>query len=139
VYSFHYFYYYFMGGALPSFTKVVRSEAYRPVKLRFPLVEMRDLDLIPAVRPTASKEVSLVPDCSVMEKEPLGKDLLLKLQGKEHPARFLSAQGTPGSTRKILLRLNLRTWRNLLVRMMGRILVGSFVCFQARSKTHFQF
>jgi hypothetical protein len=71
-------------------------------------------------------------DCSMLEKEPLGKDLLLNLQRKEHSARLLSAQGTPGSARKTLPHLNLRTWRNLIVRLVGRV-VGSFVCSRARS------
>lgn len=62
----------------------------------------------------------------MIEKELLCKDLLLKLQGKEHPSRFLFAHGTPGSARKILPHLNLRTWRNRLVRMMGRV-VGSLM------------
>jgi hypothetical protein len=65
----------FVGGALPSFTEVVRLEASRPVKLRVPLVEMRDLDLLPGVRPTASEEVRLALDYSVMVKEPLGISL----------------------------------------------------------------
>jgi hypothetical protein len=78
-------------------------------------------------------------DCSVMEKKPLVKDLLLNQLGKEHPARVLSTQGTPRSTRKILPRLNLCTCWNLLVSIMGRIAAGSFVCFRAGSKTHFQF
>jgi hypothetical protein len=127
----------FVGGALLSFAEVVKSKG--PVKLRVPLVERRELDLLPTVRPVASEEVRLTLDCSVMEKERLGKDLLLKLQGKEHPTRFLSAEGALGSARKILPRLNVGTWRNLLVRMMGRIVDWSFVCFQAGSKTHFQF
>jgi len=116
----------FVGGALPSFAKVVMSEG--PDKLRIPLVERRDFDLLATVRPTATEEVRLALDCSVLEKEPLGKDLLLKLQGKEHPACSLSAQGTQGSARKILLRLNMRTCWNHLVRLMGWVL-GSFVCF----------
>jgi hypothetical protein len=91
------------------------------------------------VRPAASEEVRLALDCFVMEMEPLGKDLLLKPQVKEHSTRFLSTQGTPGLVRKILPRLNLGTWKNLLVRMMGRVVDGSFVCFRAGSKTHFQF
>jgi hypothetical protein len=125
----------FVGGALPSFVEVVRLEG--PIKLWVSRVERRDLDLL-TVRPVASKEVRLALDCFVMEKEPLGKDLLLKLQGKEHPACFLYAQGTPGLARKIMPRLNLRTWRNLLMRMMGQV-VGLFVCFWVGSKTHFQF
>jgi hypothetical protein len=64
-----------VGGALPL---VVRSEG--PVKLRFPLVERSDIDFLLAVRPAAPEEVRMIPlDCSVLEKEPLGKDLLLKL------------------------------------------------------------
>jgi hypothetical protein len=107
-----------------SFAEVVRSEG--PVKLQVPLFEGRYLDLLPAVRPAASKEGRLALDCFVIEKELLGKDLLLKLQGNEHPSRFLSACGTPGSARKILPHLNLRTWRNRLVRMMGWV-VGSLI------------
>jgi len=65
-------------------------------------------------------------DYSVMEKKPLVKDLLLNPLGKEHPARILSAQGTPGSARNIFPRLNLCTWRNLLARIMGWV-VGSLL------------
>lgn len=67
----------------------------------------------------------------MLEKDPLGKDLMLILQGKEHPTRLLSAQGTPGSTRKSLPRLNLRMWRNFLVRLVGQVVDGSFVCVRA--------
>lgn len=109
-----------------SFAEVVRPEACHHVKLRILLVEMRDLDPLSVVRPTASEEVRLALDYSVMEKEPLGKNLLPKPQGKEHPTRFLSAQGKLGSARKILPCLNLRTWRNLLVRMMSQV-VGSLL------------
>jgi hypothetical protein len=67
----------FVGGALLSFAEVVRLEG--PVKLRFPLVERCDLDLLLVVRLAILEEVRLALDCFVMEKEPLGKDLLLKL------------------------------------------------------------
>jgi hypothetical protein len=78
-------------GALSSFAKVVKSE--RPVKLWIPLVERSDLDFLPAVRPAVPEEVRRIPlDCFVLEKESLGKDLLLNLQGKGHPACLLSAQ-----------------------------------------------
>lgn len=43
----------------------------------------------------------------MLEKKPVGKDLLLNLQGKDHHVRLLSAQGAPGSVRKSLTRLNL--------------------------------
>jgi hypothetical protein len=119
------------------FAEVVRSEG--PVKLQVPLFVGRYLDLLPAVRPAASKEGRLALECFVIEKELLGKDLLLKLQGNEHPSRFLSAHGTPGSARKILPHLNLRTWRKHLVRMMGWVVDRLFVCFRAVSKTYFQF
>lgn len=55
-------------------------------------------------------------DCSVMEKKPLVKDVLPNPLGKEHP----------GSARKILPHLNLCTWRNLLVRILGQF-VGSLL------------
>jgi hypothetical protein len=42
-----------LGGALPSFAEVVRSE--HPVKLRIPLIERRDLDLLPTVKPAVSE------------------------------------------------------------------------------------
>jgi hypothetical protein len=112
-----------VGGALPSFAEVVRSE----VKLRTPLIERSGLDFLPAMRPAVSEEVRRIPlDCSVMEKDPLGKDLLLNLQSKRHPARLLSAQGTPGSTRLLTWpRLNVWTW-NILVKVLSQV-VGSFV------------
>jgi len=69
-----------VGGALPSFAEVVRSEG--PVKFRFPLVE-RSADFLPTVRPTTLEEVRRISlDYSVLEKEPLGKDLPLNLQGQ---------------------------------------------------------
>jgi hypothetical protein len=77
-----------------------------------------------------------------MENEPLAKDLLLNPQGKEHLARFLFAEGTPGLLRKILPRLNLRTWGNLLVRMMGRVvgsLLGRLFAFGLGLKPTFKF
>jgi hypothetical protein len=80
-----------LGGALPSFVGVVRLEG--PVKLQILRVERRDLDLLLAVRLAASEEVRMALDCSVLEKKPLGKDLLLNLQGK--------AQGALGSARKV--------------------------------------
>jgi len=93
-----------VGGALLSFTEVVRSE----VKLRIPLIERSDLEFLPAVRPEAP--VRRIPlDYSVMEKDLLGKDL----QVKGHPARLLSAQDTPGSAHLLTWpRLNLRTWNS---------------------------
>lgn len=39
-----------MGGDLPSFAEVVRLEASCSVKLRVPLVEMCELDLLPTVK-----------------------------------------------------------------------------------------
>jgi hypothetical protein len=99
----------FLGGALPSFAEVVRSKG--PVKLGIPLVEWHDLDLLPAVRLAASEEVRLAMDCYVLEKESLGKDLMLNLQSKGLPARLPSAQGTLGSARKSLPSLKLWTWR----------------------------
>jgi hypothetical protein len=68
----------FYGWCSSSFVKVVRPEACHHVKFLILLVEMRDLDILLVVRPAASKEVRLALDCSVMEKEPLGKNLLLK-------------------------------------------------------------
>jgi hypothetical protein len=130
----------FVGGALSSFAEMVRSKG--PIKLRVPLVERRDLDLLPVVRPTASEEVRLALGCSVMKKEPQGKDLLLKLQGKEHPVRFLSTQGTPRLARKTLPHLNLCTWRKLLVRMMGQVvglLMGRSFAFVLGLKPTFSF
>jgi hypothetical protein len=53
-----------LGGALPSFAKVVRLEGL--VKLRIPMVERRELDLLPAVRLASSEEVRLAMDCSVL-------------------------------------------------------------------------
>jgi hypothetical protein len=46
----------FLGGALLLFTEVVRSKG--PIKVRIPLVEMRDLDLLSAMKPAASEEVA---------------------------------------------------------------------------------
>jgi len=56
-----------LGGAIPSFTEVVRSQG--PVMLWIPPVERREHDLLLVVR--------LAMDCSVLEKEPLGKGLNL--------------------------------------------------------------
>jgi hypothetical protein len=128
-----------LGGALLSFAEVVRSEG--PFKLQISQVERRDLDLLLAVRPAAS-EVRLALDCSVLEKKPVGKDLLLNLQGKDHHARLLSAQGAPGLVRKSLPRLNLQTWRNILVRFVGQIvgsLMGRSLAFGLGLKPIFSF
>jgi len=127
------------GGAFQSFAEVVRSEG--PFKLQISQVERRDLDLLLAVRPAAS-EVRLALDCSVLEKKPVGKDLLLNLQGKDHHARLLSAQGAPGLVRKSLPRLNLQTWRNILVRFVGQIvgsLMGRSLAFGLGLKPIFSF
>jgi hypothetical protein len=69
----------------------------------------------------SSEEVRLAMDCSVLEKEPLGKDLMLNLHSKGHPACLPPAQGTPVLARKSLPHLKLRAWRNLLVRLVGRV------------------
>jgi hypothetical protein len=109
-----------VGGDLPSFAEVARLEASRSVKLWVPLVEMCELDLLPTMRPGDLEEARMALHCFVMEKKPLVKDVLLNPLGKEYP----------GSARKILPRLNLRTWRNLLVRILGSVrwvFVGSFV------------
>jgi hypothetical protein len=67
-----------MGGALPLFAEVLRLEGL--VKLQIPLVKRSDLDFLPTMRPATLEEVRRIPlDCSMLEKEPLGKDLLLKL------------------------------------------------------------
>jgi hypothetical protein len=113
-----------VGGALLLFVEVVRLEASRLVKQRVPLVEMLELDLLPTVTPKDSEEARMALDCFVMEKKPLVKDLPLNPLGKEHPACVLFVQGTPRLARKILPHLNLRMWRNLLMRMMGWV-VGS--------------
>jgi hypothetical protein len=113
-----------VGGALLLFVEVVRLEASRLVKQRVPLVEMLELDLLPTVTPKDSEEARMALDCFVMEKTPLVKDLPLNPLGKEHPACVLFVQGTPRLARKILPHLNLRMWRNLLMRMMGWV-VGS--------------
>jgi hypothetical protein len=111
---------------------VVRSRG--PVKLRTPLVERSDLDFLPAVRLATSEEVRRIPlDCSVLEK--------LNLQGKGHPTRLLSTQGTPSSARKTWPRLNLRMW-SILVKMLGRVfgsLLGHPCAFGLGLKPTFSF
>lgn len=57
--------------------EVVRSEG--PVKLRIPPAERIELGFLSAVRLAASEEVRVAMDCSVLEKELLGKDRLLNL------------------------------------------------------------
>jgi len=51
------------------------GEVRGPVKLRVPLVERCDLDLLSAMRPADSEEGRLALNCSVMEKELLGKSI----------------------------------------------------------------
>jgi hypothetical protein len=119
-----------LGGAFPSFAEVVRSKG--SITLQFSPIERRELDFLLVVRLAASEEVTLALDCSVLEKTTSGKDLVLGLQSKGHLARSPSAQGVQGSTRKSLLRLNLRTWRNFLVRLVGRVIDGPLVWFWAR-------
>jgi hypothetical protein len=106
-----------LGGAFPSFAEVVRSEGF--VKVQISPAERRELNFLLAVRLAASEEVRVTMDCSVLEKEPLGKDRLLNLQSKGHLARLPSARGTPGSARKPLPHLKLQTWRNFLVSLVG--------------------
>jgi hypothetical protein len=78
-------------------------------------------------------------DCSVLKKEPLGKELMLNLQSKGHPAHLPSAQGTPGSARKSLPRLKLRSRRNLLVRLWVRSLMVHSFGFSLSLKPNFSF
>jgi hypothetical protein len=113
-----------LGGAFPSFAEVVRSEGF--VKVQISPAERRELSFLLAVRLAASEEVRVTMDCSVLEKEPLGKDRLLNLQSKGHLARLPSARGTPGSARKPLPHLKLQTWRNFLVSLVGWV-VGSLL------------
>jgi len=124
-----------LGGAIPSFAEVVRSQGL--VMLR---IERRELDLLLVVRLAAPEVVRLAMDCSVLEKEPLGKGL--NLQSKGLPARLPSTQGTTGSARKPLPRLKMRTWMNLLVRMVGRVigsLMGRSVGFGLGLKPNLRF
>jgi hypothetical protein len=127
-----------LGGAIPSFAEVVRSQGL--VMLWIPPVERRELDLLLVVRLAAPEVVRLAMDCSVLEKEPLGKGL--NLQSKGLPARLPSTQGTTGSARKPLPRLKMRTWMNLLVRMVGRVigsLMGRSVGFGLGLKPNLRF
>jgi hypothetical protein len=128
-----------VGGALPSFAELVRSKGL--VKFQFPLVERR-AKFLSAVRPTALKEVTMIPlDCSMLEKELQGKDLPLNLQGKGRSTRLLSTQGKPSVARKTVPRLNLRTW-NFLVKLLSRVfgsLMRHSYAFRLGLKPNFSF
>jgi hypothetical protein len=64
-------------GALPSFAEVVRSEGSGKVWILS--AKRCELDFLPAMRLAALEGVRVAMDCSVLEKESLGKDQLLNL------------------------------------------------------------
>jgi len=81
-----------VGGVLSLFAEEEWSETIRPVKMWVPLLEMCDLDFLPAVRSEDSKDMRLALDCFVLEKFPLGpmvKATPLCPLGKKLPDRGL--------------------------------------------------
>jgi hypothetical protein len=101
------------------YAELVRSEPFRHSSLWASLAEPCAIDILSVVRSVECEVLRSAVDCSMLEIPLLdlkGKLKLLRPLGKKKLEASLSAQGLAGFARWLNLRLNLRTWSELVVR-----------------------